>query len=396
MSVVLIKEFMAVPTLKYLQIKDSIDRLVARMKPGDKLPSERQLARKHNCNLLTLRKAMKLVQDEGKLVRRRGSGTFVRERPDAGGSGSWLIFGVILPEKVDAFGVNLVHAIAAEAATRNIHLVFYTVNINAGENIAEAIAHLRKQGCAALLMPCAPDFRFADIIFNASQRKLPVATAVLFPGLEKYCFELPTLFGKSVFSTTEKQVRYFRAMEREDIALLVPELSQSPIVSQRVSAYLSAIQKHGLRQLCLMVGPTTDDMDRIASGLREFRGKLAVTSYDDTHALRLMTAMRKLGLVAPDDYLIMGQNDIEPAVYADPPLSTLSAEYDYIAHWMIRHAIALVQGSSDQSNREAEPAFVIRDSCGGRRLLGDKLPGVLAENHITTATDGRVADLSVA
>src|SRR5450755_4827822 len=47
------------------------------LKPGDAVSSERDLARIHGVSLMTARHALAGLEREGKVVRRRGAGTFV-------------------------------------------------------------------------------------------------------------------------------------------------------------------------------------------------------------------------------------------------------------------------------------------------------------------------------
>jgi GntR family transcriptional regulator len=63
----------------YLQLKRSIEDAVARgvIKPGDALPSERDLAQKVDVSRVTVRKAVQHLVRDGILVQRHGSGTFV-------------------------------------------------------------------------------------------------------------------------------------------------------------------------------------------------------------------------------------------------------------------------------------------------------------------------------
>ena len=63
----------------YLQLKRWIEDAVARgiIKPGDALPSERDLALKVDVSRVTVRKAVQHLVREGLLVQRHGSGTFV-------------------------------------------------------------------------------------------------------------------------------------------------------------------------------------------------------------------------------------------------------------------------------------------------------------------------------
>jgi GntR family transcriptional regulator len=63
----------------YLQLKRWIENAVSRgaVKPGDALPSERDLATKVDVSRVTVRKAVQQLVRDGVLVQRHGSGTFV-------------------------------------------------------------------------------------------------------------------------------------------------------------------------------------------------------------------------------------------------------------------------------------------------------------------------------
>lgn len=67
----------------YLQLKRSIEDAVRRgaIKPGDALPSERDLAARVEVSRVTVRKAVQHLVREGMLVQRHGSGTYVAPQP---------------------------------------------------------------------------------------------------------------------------------------------------------------------------------------------------------------------------------------------------------------------------------------------------------------------------
>ncbi len=67
----------------YLQLKRWIEDAVARgaIRPGDALPSERDLASKVDVSRVTVRKAVQYLVQDGVLVQRHGSGTFVAPQP---------------------------------------------------------------------------------------------------------------------------------------------------------------------------------------------------------------------------------------------------------------------------------------------------------------------------
>jgi GntR family transcriptional regulator len=68
----------------YLQLKRRIEDAVRRgdIKPGDALPSERDLAARVDMSRVTVRKAVQHLVREGVLVQRHGSGTYVAPQPN--------------------------------------------------------------------------------------------------------------------------------------------------------------------------------------------------------------------------------------------------------------------------------------------------------------------------
>ncbi len=68
----------------YQQIVEEVKRAVARgdLRPGDKLPSHRDLARQSKVNPNTVQHAYRQMEQENLVETLRGQGTFIRDDPD--------------------------------------------------------------------------------------------------------------------------------------------------------------------------------------------------------------------------------------------------------------------------------------------------------------------------
>lgn len=69
------------------KIQGNLAALITRMKPGEKLPAEPQLAKQFGVSRATLREAMRTFETQGILLRRQGAGTFIMQPPSVIESG---------------------------------------------------------------------------------------------------------------------------------------------------------------------------------------------------------------------------------------------------------------------------------------------------------------------
>lgn len=72
------------PRPPYQQVANSLRAaiLTKKLKPGDKLSSQTELARRYGVARMTIQQALRILRDEGLVVSRQGSGVYVRERTE--------------------------------------------------------------------------------------------------------------------------------------------------------------------------------------------------------------------------------------------------------------------------------------------------------------------------
>ncbi len=356
---------------------------------GARLPAERSLAINYGCNFLTVRRALKELVDDGTVVRRIGSGTFIARHPIMVGGESRASnrIGVLVCQGGNAYAYRVLQAIAHAGLEQKVELRSSWVRDFCDDGLKQAKL-LQQEGCVAITLPWFPHDRTDEVRTFVRNCSLPVSLPIVIPGLEKNSFEQQEIFGGSLQVATEALCRYFYELGHRRIALLGPDSAMDVVLQKELSAYVCYTSRENLPNFCGLVRAGAAAMDQLAERWKQFRGDLAIISYDDEHALRFITAMHKIGLSAPDDFQIVGHNDTEASEYSDPPLSTIRQNFDYIGHWLLRSAMGLARGEMDQSTRLPRPQLLVRSTCGGSGRIDETLRAKLPNLDFILETEG--------
>ncbi|MET0263766.1 MAG: substrate-binding domain-containing protein, partial [Rariglobus sp.] len=359
---------------------------------GARLPAERSLAVSYGCNFLTVRRALKGLVDDGTVVRRIGSGTFVAKHASVTKvvRRSANRIGVLVCQGGNAYAYRVLQAIAHAGLEQKVELRSSWVRDFSEDGLAQAKL-LEQEGCVAITLPWFPHDRIDEVRTFVRSSPLPVSLPMVIPGLEKNSFEQQEIFGSSLQIASEAICGYFHALGHRRIALLGPDSAGDLVLQKVLSAYACYTSRENLPNFCGLVRPGAQAMDQLAERWSVYKGDLAVVSYDDEHALRFMTAMHKIGLSAPQDFRIVGYNDTEASAFSDPPLSTIRQNFDYIGQWLVKSALGLASGVADQSSSLPRPQMLVRASCGGLSRVDDAFRAGLSHLDIISAQ----ADLPV-
>jgi DNA-binding LacI/PurR family transcriptional regulator len=380
--------------LKHHSIAAELRTVVGSLAPMTRLPPERALAERFACSVLTVRKGLAHLVREGRILRRPGSGTFVAPRssgvqepvaPLRGEPGVQRI-GLLMQTDTGSYGHRVIQAVgqAAMAAKVSVSTAWVTAF---KQGALEHAASMAKSGCTALVLPWFAHERTGEVADFVRACPLPVILPLLIPGLERNCFERPDRFGVTTLTGVEALCHYFRRLGYTRLALLGPDEPSDPLLQARLSAYTCFTHRAGLEATFGLIPASAEAADALATRWQQWCGNLAIISYDDTHALRLMTAMHKLGRSAPTDFAILGFNNIEASLTSDPPLSTVCQDYDYIGQALLESALALARGEVRQSATPPAPRLLVRASCGGAERLDAALLAELAEHGLTLTAE---------
>ena len=312
--------------LKFKRLENEIRQMIGSLPVGSKLPSERSLAESNECNFLTVRRALKTLTEEGLIERRVGSGTFVigsaAEAPPPALIQRENRVGVLVFQNGNDYSHQVLQALARAANDEGLELRSAWIQAF-DEKATEHARQLVAEGCSVLTVPWFPMEQSRDLPGFVETLPVPISLPMLVPGLEDRCFEHPSIFGTTAIRVTRSLCRYFRLLGHERIALLGPDSPGDTVLQQKLSGYSHYLAAKGMETTCGFVDESSAAMDRLADRWVKYRGKLAVISYDDMHAFRFMTSMHKLGLSAPQDFVIVGYNDTEVCLHCDPALTTV-------------------------------------------------------------------------
>lgn len=361
--------------LKFKRIENEIRQLITTLPIGSKLPSERSLAESYKFNFLTVRRALKNLSDEGLIERRVGSGTFVSGNASANPAPALVQrenrVGVLVYQHGNDYSHKVLQAVAHAAVEGQLELRSAWIQ-SFDEKATEQARQLVAEGCSVLTLPWFPMDKARDLPAFVESLPVPVSLPMPVQGLEDRCFEHPGIYGTSSIRVTRALCRYFRLLGHERIALLGPDSPGDTVLQQKLSGYSHYMGSEHLENTCGFVGESSAAMDSLAERWVKYRGDLAVVSYDDAHAFRFMTSMHKLGLSAPQDFVIAGYNDTEVSLLCDPALTTVRQDFEYIGHWLLKSAMAMGRGGIEQSMEPARLQAVVRGSCGGAgRITAD-------------------------
>lgn len=367
--------------LKYRQVEDEVRKLAETLPVNAKMPTERELATTYNCSVLTVRKGLQVLVDEGIIRRKMGSGTFIARRSEPSVRSERML-GILIYAQSDAYAYRLLQSVAHAALEQSIQPRSVWIR-DFGADAQAQLDSLRREGCRAFTIPWFPFEKEQEVQAFVQNSRVAISLPQPVPGLENYCFVAPQVFGRPTLKVVELLGQYFSLLGNEHVALLGPDTPNNIILQRQLIAYTSVMSRQQRAGMSCLVGPQAKAMDELAKRWAEYRGKLAVISYDDEHALRFMTAMHKIGLHAPKDFRVIGYNNTEASRFSDPPLSTVAQNFDFVSEWLIRSALALAEGRIDQATEIPDCRLTVRQTCGGLGHIDDavraKLPGLTIE-----------------
>ena len=358
------------PVPLYLQIAEDIRKKVTdgALRPGDQLASQRELSLEYHVSLITVKKALAHLTQQGWIYTRMGKGSFIASRSQEASMITRSI-GIVLENLRSPF-FSLIMQSVEEAAYRQGYNVLLSNSSGQTEKEERQIRHFREIGVSGLIIASLRHVYHATPTIQMLHREgFPFIMVSYMDDLE-----IPFV-GTDHESGASIAARHLAACGYERIGYLnaekgnlVGELRKKGFLRalrelgrQPDRRYIYQIQVHGVRDY-FMAGY------EFGRRFVETRGKRAdaLFIYNDSTALGFEKAVLEAGLHIPEDISIIGFDGIEQGEYAIVPLTTIEQPTARIGAEAFDVLVRKIEGREAKTRTVFMPELTIRESCGWR------------------------------
>ncbi|MBN2713211.1 MAG: GntR family transcriptional regulator [Planctomycetes bacterium] len=296
---------------------------------NEKIPPERELAVMFRVNRLTVSKALSSLANEELLVRKVGSGTYVKQRSEMAGL------------KINLINVAMELPYLGEDSDES--------SLLGRPGLAEAVYEcFRNQAMKVAVSYYRDDRELSALLFQFARERNSAHIIWYVPGsgvsdglraLQKrgHAFCLVDARDSEVECScvgTDNRLGGQLAMREllesghRSLLYLTNPMTRSTL-KDRYSGAWSEAEKYGASVSVMECGFGAPDCEAVAALIKE-RRITAVFAGNDSLALRLVAEMPALGVSIPEDVSLIGFDDLAATQFCRPPLSTMRQDFHRI------------------------------------------------------------------
>ncbi|MCX7917754.1 MAG: GntR family transcriptional regulator [bacterium] len=300
--------------IKYKEVKKFIIEYIEqkKLKPGDKVPSENEIARLFKVTKVTASRALNELVNEGILYRIQGKGSFFAGYKTK--ISNILVFFPIVSSYDPYFTGPLLETFFHSIDAKGLNLSMYYFKDN--EEIKEI-----------------PDVKDCKVIIVAALKKGEGLSADL---LEK--INIPVIYLSShpdvpvsyiAFDNkngAKKAVEYLIKMGHKKIAYFSADYKNNISNEERERSYLETLEENGIKEKIVFKGDYTEESGyKLAKEILKMKKRpTAILACNDLVAIGAIHCFFENGIKVPDDISIIGFGNYKISNYTRIPLTTVS------------------------------------------------------------------------
>lgn len=352
---------------KYMVLVNWIKEQLSRgeIRQGERFYSENELAKMFTLSRQTVRQAVGILEQEGFVERRRGSGTFVCGRGIGGKSRSYSI-GVISTYLDDYIFPSIIRGIETVLTQGG-----YTMQLSFTHNLVE-----NETRSLGMLLEKQVD----GLIVEPTKSALPSPNGAIYRQL--WAKGIPVLFFNAYYPNLpfphvalddRKAGRIATECLLERGHRQIAGMFQADDLQGhlRYAGYVDAMQKAGM-EVCSknVLWFTTEDIGFLSEDFKRVRRVVSdctgLVAYNDQIALQVCRELQGIGLRVPDDLSVVGIDNAEISLHCDPALCSVAHPGSELGESAAKNLLHLLDDPSFDATVDFPPRLIVRDSV--RRL----------------------------
>lgn len=344
-----------IPKAPYKVITDFLrEKIYKEYGPGDKIPSENELANMFRVSKLTARKAIDKLVSEGLLVRVQGIGTFVSDLAKFN-KNSVKSVGVLIINRFDDRGLSITGGIVKTLERFYITPIVVDVAQNEGRYISHKLKALINQEISGLIVSPTQTLLEVPIFKKLLNENFPI----VFVDRTIEGVDIPTVESDNYLGGVLLG-RHFRKVHNVKKALFVTQEGfELTSVRDRYIGF-----KEGLcNDVDIFIA---DKLEKIREILPDIKKKIydGIFFCHDPLAIGGLFILWEAGIRPPKDIKIVSFDDRDVTKFALPKLTTVKQNFEAIGEEAALFMVKILKGEEVPKRSKIPVELVIRNSCG--------------------------------
>lgn len=368
----------------YQQIQDYIRHVIAseNMKPGDRIPTEKELMDQFHVSKITVANALTGLANEKLIARVPGKGSFVAEEadylPGAQPSASSHkgrertlatgMIGVIMPTIHDYFAMRLIEGIEQALSDEGYRSMIMLTDGKLDKE-KDAIKDLKALGAEGLLIFPIDEENYNEEILGMKLSGFPfVLIDRYLPGVETHYIAADGRRG------TRLAVEHLWELGHRDIAICSDSPLQTVTVQERIEGYIDALKDKGAlinpAHMITDFKPLNVLKDAEAHPLYRYIRNRMVTAYISLNGrlgVQIYQMAKQAGLRVPDDVSIVSFDD-PTSIVEEFSIFTHVKQFERdMGYQAAGKLLEVLRGSGEAKSYSKiliEPELVVRQTSG--------------------------------
>ncbi|WP_282943523.1 GntR family transcriptional regulator [Paenibacillus sp. RC67] len=351
----------------YIQIKNDIMNQMSEgiWKPGDKLPSENELAEQFNVSRITIKNALADIVKQGLIHRIQGRGSYISDdilEPPLSyehkeENGRFVAF--LMPRLNNLFTANLITGIEQELAEHGYNLVFRLTHYSQ-ELENKILKELTQIGVKGIIIYPVDGETFNDEILKLTLDHFPLVI------IDRYLRGLDTnCISSDNFAGAYEATKHLTNLGHTKISFISTAITGTTSIEDRLHGYEQALSDSGLfidyrLRLSLTKMPV---VEQIQNYLMENPDVTALVTTNSAIGLIAMKAARSLHIDVPRALSIVCFDDYVHSILSEVQLTYIDQNEKNMGREAARLVLSLIQDpTQDRRNILFPNKLVIRNS----------------------------------